>query len=127
MGLIALLPVTGVAAAAAARAAACAAAAHTLHPIAAQGLNLALREIAQLSDYWLAHSGRDEALDHFSFQTKQADFSSKLSHGLTALFSKPSRIFSGIRSVGLVSFDLCTFAKAYLTRSAMGYMQDTVK
>ncbi len=80
-------------------------AAHTLHPIAAQGLNLALYEVAELVNYLRQHSINDISLNEFT--TNQEKISMNLSHHLTWLFSKDFFMLKVARQVGMIGFDLC--------------------
>jgi 2-octaprenyl-6-methoxyphenol hydroxylase len=95
-------------------------AAHTMHPIAAQGLNTALHETTQLIDYLISLPFFDDAFQHFSFNVSPVNFGSTVSHGLACLFSKKGWWLNPVRSVGMIGFDLCSFAKARFTQYAMG-------
>jgi len=71
-------------------------AAHTVHPIAAQGLNLALYEIAILADCFAKNgAGLDKLPDLLS----QQHFSSRFSHQLVRLFSNDFFMLNTARSI----------------------------
>ena len=90
-------------------------AAHTLHPIAAQGLNLALYEIAILAELLQKNTF---TLDQLPKYNEQQNFSQQLSHQLTWLFSSDFFIFNIARSLGMIGFDLFpTLKKRFALRS----------
>lgn len=89
-------------------------AAHTVHPIAAQGFNLALYEAAVLAEGIQASSLRGESitaaalltmLNHSKMQQK---ISVKVSHYLAQLFSSQSSLASLLLSAGMTGFNLAT-------------------
>lgn len=93
-------------------------AAHTLHPIAAQGLNLALFEIAELADYFATQPLDKIFLTNFAAQ--QQKISTRLSHYLTSLFSNDLFIMKTARQTGMLSLDLCPALKERFISHAMG-------
>lgn len=93
-------------------------AAHTLHPIAAQGLNLALYEIAELTDALSQQPLAEFKIMDFS-QTQQ-QLSSHLSHQLSSLFSHDFFLLNFIRQLGLIGLDLCQPLKNRFIRHAIG-------
>jgi len=95
-------------------------AAHTLHPIAAQGLNLALYEVAMLTEYFLAQKSLKRCLQNLPFDYLQQNFRLSLSHGLTELFSKDLFPLNMARQAGMIGFDQCILLKKYFTSHAMG-------
>ncbi|EKD54959.1 MAG: hypothetical protein ACD_60C00030G0009 [uncultured bacterium] len=91
-------------------------AAHTIHPIAAQGLNVALYEIAVLADHF-----NKIPMDVLF----PADFLSflkniNLSHYLSGLFSTDFFPINQMRQVGLIGFDLCVTAKRSFVKEIFG-------
>lgn len=82
---------------------------HTMHPIAAQGLNLALYEVAVLC----------ESLQH----PKNLGFSQKmslqLSHHLNTLFSNDFFMLNAARSLGMIGLDICLPAKKCFMKAAL--------
>lgn len=95
-------------------------AAHTLHPIAAQGLNLALYEVAILTEYFLAQKSLTRCLRNLPFEYLQQNFRLFLSHGLTELFSKDLLPLNIARQVGMIGFDQCILLKKYFANHTMG-------
>ena len=95
-------------------------AAHTLHPIAAQGLNLALYEVAMLTDYFLAQTSLQNCLQNLPADYLQQHFRLFLSHGLTELFSKDLLPFNIARQMGMMGFDQCIWLKKHFANHAMG-------
>lgn len=94
-------------------------AAHTLHPIASQGLNLALYEIAELVDY-LKQTSAPITLHHYAAKNSQQKISTQLSHRLAQLFSTDLFIINIARQIGLLSLDTCKQAKQFFMHKAMG-------
>lgn len=99
-------------------------AAHTLHPIASQGLNLALHEISILAEY-LAH--KPTSLDHLPDYRKQQNFSAQLSHQLVRLFSTDFFGLSAARSIAMIGFDIFPAIKNRLMRQAIGSTRNACK
>jgi 2-octaprenyl-6-methoxyphenol hydroxylase len=92
-------------------------AAHTFHPIASQGLNLALYEISLLADYLIQ---KPTSLDQLIIDEKQQKFSTQLSHQLTNLFSKDFFMLPTARAIGMIGFDILPAAKQFFIRQAIG-------
>jgi 2-octaprenyl-6-methoxyphenol hydroxylase len=101
-----------------------------LHPVAGQGFNLALRDVATLAEV-LADAlqsgngetdvGAAEPLDRYAaWRAADRERVSTFTHGLIQLFgeSVPGAGFG--RGIGLVAFDLLPGAKALLARQTMG-------
>jgi 2-octaprenyl-6-methoxyphenol hydroxylase len=107
-------------------------AAHTLHPIAGQGLNLGLRDVAALAEEIAAARGRGvaaagvdvgaepvlRAYDHWRRRDQQAV--SLATDGLVRLFTNPLGPLRVARNLGMVALDSLPFAKHALARGAMG-------
>ena len=102
-------------------------AAHTLHPVAGQGFNLALRDAASLAEVVLnAFSNKQNIGDIAilkTYQEKQQTDQDKtihFSHLTTTLFSS-SRFSSLIaRRIGFMALQLIPFAKSWFIDQAMG-------
>lgn len=93
-------------------------AAHTLHPIAAQGLNIALQEVAKLADYFCDPSFSISAEIPHLFSKQH--FNLHLSHHLTRIFSDDFFVARFTRQAIMLGLDNCLVAKRYFGRRAMG-------
>ncbi len=107
--------------------------AHTLHPVAGQGFNLALRDTMKLANnireslrlgqspgtfarlHTYAQAVRDD-------QTRTIGFSDYMTH----LFSSQSRVLGLARQFGMASIDLLPPLKQHLSRQAMGLAEPYV-
>lgn len=102
-------------------------AAHSLHPVAGQGLNLSLRDVAFLSSTLSAakkngqHIGSLPVLESY-LNTRALDQETTIqfSDKLMRLFSNNSAFLSAGRNLGMVALDLWPGGKKILTRHAMG-------
>lgn len=96
-------------------------AANTLHPVAGQGFNLALRDVACLYDL-LADEGMDVNLYLYPRQ-RAGDHqrTSRLGHNLVTLFSNDLPIINHVRAGALATLDLCPALKAQFAWRGMGY------
>ena len=102
-------------------------AAHTLHPIAGQGFNLGLRDVAALVDVILEaqHTNDDigSANTLQTYQTWRAAEQRQVAQatdGLVRLFTNPLRSVQCARNLGLLAFDHLPRAKKTLAQAAMG-------
>jgi 2-octaprenyl-6-methoxyphenol hydroxylase len=100
-------------------------AAHTLHPIAAQGLNLALAEIAMLAEVLLDNPALTDWQPYLDWQQQQASASSGLSHQLPQLFANDFSLMNFIRQVGLIGLDIIPPLKRRFAWRAMGRSHHT--
>jgi len=94
-------------------------AAHTMHPIAAQGLNLALYEVGIVAQY-LQQCTSALTLQNLSVDSLKQNFNKKLSHHLTWLFSSDYFMLNVARQVGMVGFDMLPGIKKQFALRAMG-------
>jgi len=102
-------------------------AAHTLHPVAGQGLNLALRDVAVLADLIAAaqqHAqdyGAAELLKTYS-QSRQPDVRSvvRYTDSLVRIFSNDIAPLGHARAAGLLAVDRIPPLRQALTRQSMG-------
>lgn len=102
-------------------------AAHTLHPVAGQGFNLGVRDVAALAEC-LAQTARD-AGDPGDLQMLQryADWRRHdqgrviaFTDGMTRLFSNPLLPVTLLRNAGMLALDFLPPAKRLFTRLTMG-------
>lgn len=99
-----------------------------LHPVAGQGFNLALRDIATLAevvaDGSAAHAGDVGAgvlLERYAaWRAADRQRVSSFTHGLIQLFGESAPGMGLGRGLGLMAFDLLPGAKALLARQTMG-------
>lgn len=104
--------------------------AHSLHPVAGQGLNLALRDAQALSQS-LAHArGLGRSLgemavlqDYVQRQRRDQQDTIDFSHYMTRLFSSNNSALVWARKFGLFSIDLIPVFKRGFARRAMGLAQ----
>ena len=103
-------------------------AANSLHPVAGQGFNLALRDVAALVDL-LATERDNSAFDpgapaalrrYVRWRQQDQRRAAWFTHGLVKLFTHPARSVGLARNLGLVAFELLPGAKTQLARQAMG-------
>jgi 2-octaprenyl-6-methoxyphenol hydroxylase len=100
----------------------------SLHPVAGQGYNLALRDVAALaeivSDAARAGWSKDASASIVDrYREWRADDQRKVAwftHGLIGLFGRTSPGFGAARGLGLITFDLLPGAKSALARHTMG-------
>lgn len=102
-------------------------AAHALHPVAGQGFNLALRDVAVLAQELASAEAAGRPLGELSvlqgYSDKQrADQSRTVaaSHNLPALFMHPDPVLGLARDLGLAGLDLLPALKRELVRYAAG-------
>ncbi len=102
-------------------------AAHNLHPIAAQGFNLGLRDAAFLAeviaDFYLAGKPlHDEHLLKHYYELRQQDQRKTIqfSDGLVKLFTNDVKPLTWIRNLGMVGLDVMPMAKKLFARYGMG-------
>lgn len=100
-------------------------AAHSLHPVAGQGFNLGLRDVAVLAEV-LAGSGTQdcgsEAVIQRYLQGREADQAhvTRFTDGLVQLFSNRVPGLASFRHLGILGLDLLPPLKARFARRSMG-------
>ncbi len=101
-------------------------AANTLHPVAGQGLNLALRDIAALYDLMRRQDLQDEAFgarlaDYPARRKRDQNATVKLSSSLVRLFSNDYPVLGHARAAGLAMLDVCPLLKQEFSWLGMGF------
>ena len=102
-------------------------AAHALHPIAGQGFNLALRDVAVLVECLMHALDKGQTIgqleDLESYSSRQVDdqrITIGFSHRLIQLFGEQALPIQAGRSLGLLALDLLPPAKSAFVRRAAG-------
>jgi len=101
-------------------------AAHSIHPIGAQGFNLALRDAAVLAELLADDDQGDPGetgLLHTYSAWRQRDQRGTIaaSDGMTRLFSHPSSFAAGLRTTGLLAHAILPSLRRRSAIKAMGY------
>jgi 2-octaprenyl-6-methoxyphenol hydroxylase len=97
-------------------------AAQTLHPVAGQGFNLALRDISELADTLTdaADPGDAQLLARYATGRRIDRFATVgFTDGLVRLFSNDSAPLRHLRGAGLLALDLFPPARSFLARRMM--------
>ncbi len=109
-------------------------AAHAIHPIAGQGLNLGLRDVASLAE--IAVDARRLGLDigasnllarYERWRRFDGVALAAVTDGLNRLFSNKSKALAGMRDLGLGAVNRMPGMKKVLMRHAMGTLGDLPK
>lgn len=97
-------------------------AAHTLHPIAGQGFNLGLRDVAMLAQAISQYGLNPEMLRYYQ-KSRQHDHTiiTRSTDMLVELFQMQFPGIACTRSMGLIAFDNMPVLKKILSRYARGY------
>lgn len=101
-------------------------AAHTLHPVAGQGFNLSLRDIAMLVQSLMQYGLKPEALEQY-LESRRADQKNimRLTNTLVDVFTFKAPGAGLIRGLSLLAFDQLPFLKDWFGRQASGFGGDT--
>lgn len=104
-------------------------AAHSLHPVAGQGFNLALRDVASLADTLLAAHQRGAAIGELTtleayLDSQAADqwLTTQFSDRLTSVFGNRHPMLSLARNMGLTALDILTPAKTQFVAQTAGML-----
>ena len=107
-------------------------AAHTLHPVAGQGFNLGLRDVAVLAKTIVdAHTGgmdigdSEVLYDYEKLRAKDVSAVSAFTHGLISVFANDFGPLATARNLGLVGINLIPGVKRRLLRFSMGLSAPT--
>lgn len=100
-------------------------AAHALHPVAGQGFNLALRDVARLAEHLVAldadQLGELSQLQAYLGRQKNDQISTvQFSHQLPRLFAQANPLFSLGRNLGLLALDVLPVFKRRFVEQAAG-------
>ena len=101
-------------------------AAHNLHPLAGQGLNLGLSDVATLAktlhqrEYW-RHVGDEKLLRRYERSRKaEVAVMDAAMDGLQRLFSRDGASWQAARNWGMRGFEHSGLIKQWVARQAMG-------
>lgn len=101
-------------------------AAHTFHPVAAQGFNLAMYEVAVLTELFSSHLAKTNVIDASALTgfeaciTKQAGTSMGLSNRLVELFATKSVMMGGLLQAGMLGLDTIAPLKRLFINRILG-------
>lgn len=97
-------------------------AAHTLHPVAGQGFNLGLRDVATLAQC-IAQEGLENKMLQIYLQARQHDQAAitRFTDNLIGLFTSRIPGLSMMRGAGLIALDNVALLKNLLARYARGF------
>lgn len=102
-------------------------AAHTVHPVAGQGFNLGLRDVATLAQVLVEADeagddiGSDEVLQRYvSWRARDTERVSRFTDSLIHIFSNDALPLALGRNLGLLAVDICPPLKRMFTRRTSG-------
>lgn len=97
-------------------------AAHTLHPVAGQGFNLGLRDVAMLAQC-IVQQGISEAMLQFYQRQRASDHTRivQLTDGLIQLFTSRVPGAAFVRRLGMLAIDQIPLCRSILARYARGF------
>ncbi len=100
---------------------------HTLHPVAGQGFNLGLRDVAALAEVVVdaiaqgGDPGDQQVLNHYAaWRARDQRRVVAFTDGLVRLFTQPFAPIGLLRDAGMLALDLLPPAKRWFGRLAMG-------
>lgn len=91
--------------------------AHRIYPLAAQGYNLAVRDIAALID--VLHQKKPLA-DYVTQRQADQRFTTTFTEGLECIFGLHAPLLDHVRGIGLLAADLLPFVKKRLIQQILG-------
>ena len=96
-------------------------AAHGLHPVAGQGFNLGMRDVAALCDCLADYRDQDDMLDRYA-DWRRGDQRKlvRLTDGLVRLFGSRNPPLRALRNIGMIGFDLVPGVRSLFARHTMG-------
>lgn len=104
-------------------------AAHTLHPIAGQGFNLGIRDVAALVEVIEQALANDQNIGSDAVLAAYVDWRAReqrtvafATDGLARVFGNPLAPIRILRNLGLMAMDYCPPAKSILANAAMGLL-----
>ena len=104
-------------------------AAHTVHPVAGQGFNLGLRDVAALSQVIVDALKNDHDIGSLTVLQEYADWrrrdhiqTTMATDGLVRIFSNNFLPLAALRNLGLLVVDVVPPLKKVLARHAMGFV-----
>jgi 2-octaprenyl-6-methoxyphenol hydroxylase len=100
-------------------------AAHTVHPVAGQGFNLGLRDVAALAELIHRADSKDVGDENMMNQYRESRLAEsqkveKFTHSLVSLFCDQSPTVSLFRNLGLSAIEYCPPVKRFLLQKTMG-------
>ncbi len=102
-------------------------AAHTLHPLAGQGFNLGIRDVAALAEVVAHAQNAGEDIGHLAVLSRYADWrrwdqrqTIGFTDALHRVFTNPLMPVRAARNLGLLAFDMLPSVKRRLARQMMG-------
>ena len=100
-------------------------AAHTVHPVAGQGFNLGLRDVASLAELIFAADhqelgSQDMIQQYIASRARDTRMVEQFTHSLIGIFSNEYPGISILRNIGLTAVEHCPPAKRFLLNRTMG-------
>ena len=102
-------------------------AAHTVHPVAGQGFNLGMRDVACLGELLFSQTrtgldiGDPGTLQNYARSRRRDTFMvSQFTHGLLQIFSSDRKVVGLFRNLALAGIELAPPVKRFLLRRTMG-------
>jgi 2-polyprenyl-6-methoxyphenol 4-hydroxylase len=109
-------------------------AAHFLHPVAGQGFNLALRDVAKLAQVLISAVRAGESPGHLSVLERYVEYQQRdqavtigFSHSLPNIFGKKGAAEKIARNAGLIALDLIPSARQEFARFGAGLFNSSAK